>query len=115
MRAGLEQLVAAVPAGVGERVQSPSFVAYQQHALIADADRALVAGLRQVVRSADAHPAGAEEVLPFPREDGIRQVCLGGQCPARARRGREHRPKQRGVDRGTHVGHGWEPSSGSAR
>ena len=111
LRAGLQQLVSPMPARVGEGVQPATLVADQQHALLPHPDRALITGLRQIVGSADAQPAGLEEMLLLPREDRRREVRSGGQRPTGPEGRRQHVSEQPGIDRRTGVGHGYGASS----
>jgi hypothetical protein len=71
--------VAAVPAGVGEGTEHSVVTAYEEHAVLADADGALVAGTREVLRPCDADPATAQEVLLLPVEDSLVGVGLARQ------------------------------------
>src|SRR6185437_9695858 len=82
--AARQQLVAAMPAGVGEGVQPAVFVPGQEHAAGAGSFGALVAGPRHLLTAADAEPAAAEEVLLLPREHGRIGVCGPRQHPALA-------------------------------
>ena len=74
-----QQLVAAMAAGVGERVQHAIVVAGEQHAPGADRLGPLVARLGQLGAEPDAGPAGAEEMLLLPREHRRIHVGRAGQ------------------------------------
>ncbi len=98
-----QQLVPAVPAGVGERAQLAVVGADEQDPALAGVDGSPAAGCGQVLDAAQAHPA-AEEVRALPVEDGRVDVCRARQHPAAAevrQRGRE----LSGVDRRGHATH----------
>ena len=95
-RAAGQQLVAAVPADVGEGVDRAAVVPREEHAGGPDAQRLLGPRLGQVLQAAGAHPAAVEEVLALPGQHG--GVDVG--------RPREHAGVAEGAQRGLDLLHG---------
>src|SRR5207244_3380700 len=92
-----QQLVPAVPAGVGERAQLAVIAPHEQDPALAGVDGSPAARRGQVVDTAYAHPA-AEEVRALPVEDGRVDVRRARQHPAAAELG-QRGCELSGVDR----------------
>jgi hypothetical protein len=89
------------------RLVEPGDVAFQQHALVADPDRLLVARLTQRVASADVHPATMDEVVRLPVEDPVGRVGLDRSRSAGAERREDGKELLGSIGAGAWFATGW--------
>jgi hypothetical protein len=76
-----------MPAGVREAAQRAVGTSDEQHALVADPYRALIARVRELVSAPDAQPRALQEVALLPREDALVEVRVGRERAALTERG----------------------------
>src|ERR671910_228298 len=99
LAADRQELVPAVAADGVEGAQNTVLAAHEKDGLPAQRDGALVAGVLQAARAADADPAPVEEVLLLPPQHGPVGVRLGGEGAAVAERGQRRCEKLAGYGR----------------